>query len=176
MIFAESSGHFQQVWAERVTAAPVYTSPGHEHYLVPRDFRWARIDTAVSDGAFAMSLSGIIRGNDWKPLGSPDHVKTQLSNAFPGVQFSLIHANEILRPREFNLTSLILRLFERQYPNPYWEGSFEGDKFAAVFVLSAEPVVKSVEVTLYGAEAVRADVHFAKLFERTGWQVKYPRF
>jgi hypothetical protein len=176
MIFAESSGHFQQVSAERVTAAPVYTSPGHEHYLVPRDFRWTRIDTAVSDGAFAMSLSGIIRRNDWKPLGSPDHVKTQLANAFPGVQFSLIHANDILRPREFNLTSLILRLFERQYPNPYWEGNFEGDKFAAVFVLCAEPVVKSVEVTLYGAEAVRADAHFAKLLERTGWQVKYPRF
>ena len=96
-----------------------------------------------------MSLSGIIRRNDWKPLGSPDHVKTRLANAFPG---------------------------ERQYPNPYWEGNFEGDKFAAVFVLSAESVIKSVEVTLYGAEAVRADAHFAKLFERTGWQVKYPRF
>jgi len=86
------------------------------------------------------------------------------------------HANDIFRPSGFNLTSLIVRLFERQYLNPYWEGNFEGDKFAAVFVLSAEPVVKSVEVTLYGAQAVRADAHFAKLFERTSWQVKYPRF
>ena len=125
-----------------------------------------------------MSLSGIIRRHDGKPLGSPEHVKTELANAFPGVQFTLIHdhANDIFRPSGFNLTSLIVRLFERQYPNPYWEGNFEGDKFAAVFVLSAESVIKSVEVTLYGAEAVRADVHFAKLFERTGWQGKYPRF
>lgn len=170
------SRHFQQVWAQRVTAAPVYTSPGHEQCPVRRDFQWARIDTALADGAFAMSLSGIIRRNDGKPLGSPDHVKTQLANAFPGVQFTLLRVNDIPRPREFNLTSFIIRLFERRYPNPYWEGNFEGDKFAAVFVLSTEPVVKSVEVTLYGAEAVRVDAHFAKLFERTGWQVRHPRF
>ena len=123
-----------------------------------------------------MSLSGIIQRSDRQPLGSPEHVKAQLADAFPGVEFTLVHANDIFRPSGFNLTSLIVRLFERQYPNPYWEGNFEGDKFAVVFVLSAESVIKSVEVTLYGAEAVRADVHFAKLFERTGWQVKYPRF
>ena len=81
-----------------------------------------------------MSLSGIIQRSDRQPLGSPEHVKARLADAFPGIEFALVHANDIFRPKRLNLTSLILRLLEPRYP--YWEGSFEGDMFAAVFGLA----------------------------------------
>jgi|SRR6266853_643583 hypothetical protein len=121
-----------------------------------------------------MSLSGTIRRGDRQPLGSPEQVKTQLAKAFPGTQFILVRDGGFIRPSGFNLTSLLIRLFEPRYP--YWEGNFEGDKFAVVFELGVEPVIKTVEFTLYGPGTLGADAHFASLSEQTGWQTKFPKF
>jgi hypothetical protein len=118
-----------------------------------------------------MALDGTIRRRDGQPLGSPDHVKTEIDRAFPGTQFTLVHRNDIMRPTGFNLTALLFRLIEPRYP--YWEGDFQNDEFAAVFKLSAEPIVKTVGVTLYGRGSTHANAHFARLFEQTGWKVKF---
>jgi hypothetical protein len=115
-----------------------------------------------------MAIDGTIRRRDGRPLGSPDHVKSRINLAFPGTQFVLVRRNDLMRPTGFNLTSLLFLLIEPRYP--YWEGNFQNDKFAAVFKLSAEPIVKTVDVTLYGRGSTHADAHFARLFEQTGWE------
>ena|SRR5437899_7108371 len=95
-----------------------------------------------------MSLSGIIRRGDRQPLGSPEQVKTRLNKTFPGTQFTLVHESSVTQPKGFELpsgfglVSLLFWLFKPRYP--YWEGSFEAGKFAAVFELGAGPTVKHI--------------------------------
>ena len=65
-----------------------------------------------------MAIDGTIRRRDGRPLGSPDHVKSQINLAFPGTQFVLVRRNDLMRPTGFNLTSLLFLLIEPRYP--YW--------------------------------------------------------
>ena len=124
-----------------------------------------------------MSLDGYIRRADQQPLGSPEQVMTQLTKAFPGARFSLVDTAPVLPPDVAHIASLIFRLFGTPSADssfsPYWEGSFEEDDFAAVFVLDAGPTVNAVEVALYGRGVTSAVPYFARLFEQTDWQVDY---
>ena len=123
-----------------------------------------------------MSIDGVIRRGDRKPLGSPEQVKAQLNEAFPGTQFIFVRDGGVVPPLGFSLVSLLVWLFAIRGEYPHWEGIFEGDEFAAVFTVGTRPSIKSVRVTLYGRGTPNANVYFATLSKQTGWQTKFPWF
>jgi|SRR6266550_3502059 hypothetical protein len=120
-----------------------------------------------------MSIDGVIRRRDRKPLGNPEEVKAQLSKAFPGTQFTFVRDGGVDTPIGFSFASLLLWLFAIRQDYPHWGGSFEGDEFIAVFTVGTRPAVKSVRVTLYGRGTTNANVYFATLFKQTGWRTKF---
>ena len=121
-----------------------------------------------------MSISGIIRRGDRRPLGSLEQVKTRLNEAFPGTQFTFVSDSNVIQPSGFNLVRLLFWLFNPRCP--HWEGSFEGGEFIAVFSIDSGPIVDTVEVTLYGRGTSSTTAHFARLAEKTGWQTEFPKF
>jgi hypothetical protein len=98
-----------------------------------------------------MSLDAVIRRADGQPLGSVKEVQRKLVDAFPSIQFAIEHGVEY----------------------PYHEAHFEGGQLAAQFNLGSGPMVREIQVTLYGRGTPAATPHFAKLTKETGWQVDY---
>jgi hypothetical protein len=118
-------------------------------------------------------LSAVIRRPDRQPLGDAEQVKVNLSDAFPGLKFIFVEESESRRipvPR-FSLARLMLWLGSSRYP--HWYGHIQADSFAVEFRLDAKPIVRVVNVTLYGRGTPAAEPHFTKLTANTGWQLQY---
>ncbi|CAN5918228.1 hypothetical protein BH11PSE3_BH11PSE3_49160 [soil metagenome] len=90
---------------------------------------------------------------------------------FPGTEFGMIRRQGHPLPRSLGPALILIWLFEPPYP--YWEGTFEGDSFAALFQVGDRPSVKVVGVTLYGRQSTDADAYFDRLFENTGWRITF---
>jgi hypothetical protein len=120
-----------------------------------------------------VSIDGVIRRGDRKPLGSTEEVKAQLGKAFPGIQFTFVRDGGVAPSLGFSFVSLLVWLFAIREDFPHWEGSFEGDEFIAVFTVGTRPSVKAVRVTLYGRGTTNANAYFTTLFKQTGWRTKF---
>jgi hypothetical protein len=118
-----------------------------------------------------MSLGAVIQRPDRKPLGNAEEVKIHLSDAFPGLNFVFVEeAPRIAVPR-FSLMRLMLWLGTPRYP--HWYADMQADGFAVVLTFDAKPAVRAVNATLYGLGTAGAEPYFARLSEKTGWQVEF---
>ncbi len=124
-----------------------------------------------------MSLSAAITRADRQPLGTVEEVKTRLTEAFPGVQFTLVETpgpNSIPR---FSRLGIFLAMWSllglvRSPPYPHWHGLFLGIG-AAEFTFDQKEPIRIIEVMLYGRTTGLVP-HFANLSANTGWEIKYP--
>jgi hypothetical protein len=124
-----------------------------------------------------MSLSAAIRRADRQPLGTVEEVKTRLTEAFPGVQFTLVETpgpNPIPRFSRLGIFLAIWSLLGlvRHPPYPHWHGLFQGIG-AAEFTFDQKEPIRIIEVMLYGRTTGLVP-HFANLSANTGWEIKYP--
>jgi hypothetical protein len=123
-----------------------------------------------------MSLSAVIRRNDRQPLGSVEEVKARLTEAFPGVEFTLIKEPGPQSPL-FSRTGIFLAIWSflgllRSPPYPHWYGLFRM-KFTAEFVFDQKEPIREIQVMLYGNTG-GAELYFNRLSNGTGWQIKFP--
>ena|SRR6266496_1149934 len=118
-------------------------------------------------------LSAVIRRPDRRSLGNPEQVKSHLSDEFPGLEFIYFEKPDgppIALPF-FSVVRLMLWLGRERYP--HWYANMMADGFAVEFRFDAKPVVRAVNVTLYGAGAPSAEPYFARLSAKTGWQIEF---
>ena len=114
-------------------------------------------------------LSGSIKAARGETLGNIERVKACLCDAFPGIQFTLV--NEPALPAN-HPAMLLLKASKEKFP--YWEASFKGDRFTAVFQFAADPAIADIRLSLYGIGTPNVEPYLMRLTKSTGWQVTYP--
>jgi hypothetical protein len=127
-----------------------------------------------------MSLTGIIRRRDRRPLGSVEDVKRGLAGPFPGVEFTYVAeepAASAMLARQLTLFQrVLLSILSRKTRYPHIIGDFQRPGGAALqFYFEVAEPVRWIRATSYGMTA-GLDENFDRLAAETGWFVKYPRF